>query len=160
MGLSRLSMAFVGAVLIGLVALIVVSATSSLTSSPPMAAAVPTTSATPFPTDDRGFVDSAARCDGAQSVVAIGRTDRSLVVICADATGDYQYRGIRIGDGAALTLPVTTTGDGQFVARGDRVTYVVSAKELRVTSDDTVLRQEAMVAYQQPRFPAEAGGSR
>jgi hypothetical protein len=161
MMLSRLSMAFVGAVLAALLVLIVLSATSSVSNSPPTAGAAPTTAATPFPTDDRGFVNTAARCDGTQTAIAIGRTDRSLVVICTDpagtlGSGALTYRGVRISDGAALTLPATTAGDGQFVARGDHVTYLVSAKDLLVTSDDTVLRREPMVTYQQPRYSAEA----
>lgn len=38
-----------------------------------------------FATDARGFVDSNARCDEAQTAVALGRTERSVVVICGDA---------------------------------------------------------------------------
>src|SRR5215211_5386869 len=143
MALSRASIAFVGAVLSGLLVLIVIAATSSPTSSPRTAGAEPTPSEAPFPTDDRGFVNSAARCDGAQSAVVIGRTSRSLVVICADESGRYEYRGVRVSDGAALTVPATTAGDGLFVARIDKVTYAVSPKELLVKSDDSVLRQEA-----------------
>jgi hypothetical protein len=175
MALSRASMAFVGAVLAGLLALIVMSELSSPSSPPRTAGAQPTPPPTagaqpgppptagaqpaapaPFPTDDRGFINSAARCDGAQTAVAAGRTNRSLIVICTDPSGSYQYRGVRIGDGAALTAPATTTGDGQFVARADNITYAVSPKELLVKSDDSVLRQEPMLAYQQPRFSAQA----
>ncbi|MBV8929108.1 MAG: hypothetical protein JO152_08295 [Mycobacteriaceae bacterium] len=164
MSLSRVSMAFVGAVLAGLVILIVMSATSGPASSPPSAGAQPAAPAAPFPTDDRGFLNSPARCDAPQSAVAIGRTSRSLVVICAEAgkyveAASYQYRGVRLGDGATLTLPAVLTGDGSFVAAGDAVTYVVSPKELTVKSGDTVLRQEAMITYQQPRFSAETGAS-
>ncbi len=36
-------------------------------------------------TDDRGFIDKAARCDAPRSAVAIGRTEQSLVAICVDA---------------------------------------------------------------------------
>jgi hypothetical protein len=162
MALGRLSIAFVGAVLVGLLILIVMSATSSLSSSPPVADAAPTTAATPFPIDERGFVNSPARCDGAQTAVAIGRTNRSLVVVCTDpagtlGSGALTYRGVRIADGVTLTLPARASGDGTFVAQRDDVTYAVSASQLLITSPSNVISNETMVTYQQPRFSAEAG---
>ncbi|MBV9090585.1 MAG: hypothetical protein JO044_11895 [Mycobacteriaceae bacterium] len=127
----------------------------------PLATSTPGEPASPFPADDRGFVNSAARCDGTQTALAVGRTQRSLVVICADQNGNYQYRGVRISDGALLQEPAETTSDGGFVARNDDMTYTVSAKQLMVTSGETVINQEPMSEYRQPHpFSAEAGAPR
>ena len=65
--------------------------------TPPVAAP-----ADPFPVDNRGFVDSRARCDETQTAVAIGRTPGSLVVICWDGRGRYDYLGVRLSDDAVL----------------------------------------------------------
>src|SRR5690348_6987899 len=58
----------------------------------------------PIQTDDRGFVDSAVRCDLPQAAVVFGRTERSIVAICVDQAGRYQYRGARLGDAAVLEV--------------------------------------------------------
>jgi hypothetical protein len=118
----------------------------------------PTPAPAPFATDDRGFVNSAARCDTPQGAVAIGRTQQSLLVICAVQNGGYEYRAVRLSDGAPLTAPAQASGGG-FVVQNDGVTYAVSQKDLVITSDDTVIRREPMISYQQPRFPAEAGAA-
>jgi hypothetical protein len=49
-----------------------------------------------FVTDDRGFVNSNARCEGSKRAAAIGRTERSFVVICAGENGRYEYLGVRM----------------------------------------------------------------
>src|SRR5689334_4676691 len=41
----------------------------------------------PFAVDDKGFVNSTARCEATQTAVAVGRTPGSLVVICGDSDG-------------------------------------------------------------------------
>ena len=51
----------------------------------------------PDPSDDRGFLNSSARCGGSLTAVAIARTQGSLVTICSDQTGGYTYRGVQIG---------------------------------------------------------------
>jgi len=125
--------------------------------------ATPTSASGPgasFGTDDRGFINSAARCEGTQTAAAIGRTPRSLVVICVDQNGKYEYRGVRVSDGAALKMATQTTVGWVFVARNDGVTYVVSPRELLVTSGKTVITREPMIEYREPgMFPAEAGPS-
>src|SRR6201992_353994 len=67
-------------------------------------------------TDDRGFVDTAVRCELPQSAVAFGRTERSLVAICVDQAGHYQYRGARLGDAAVLEVVAEPTVPGEFFA--------------------------------------------
>jgi hypothetical protein len=105
----------------------------------------------PFAVDDRGFVDSDARCDGTQTAVAIGRTPGSLVVICGDRSGQYGYRGVRLSDDAVLKTAARTTPKHQFIAQNARVTYSISPAELLVTAGGAVIKQEPMIDYRGPR---------
>jgi hypothetical protein len=114
--------------------------------SPPVAAA-----ADAFPVDDRGFVNSSARCDGTQTAVAIGRTSGSLVVICGDRSGRYGYLGVRLSDDAALKTAARTTPSHGFIAQSKGVIYAISPSELRVTAGGAVIKQEPMIDYVGPR---------
>ena len=113
--------------------------------APPTASANPRPAA--YPIDDRGFVNSRARCDGAQAAVVIGRTSGSLVVICSDRSGRYGYRGVRLSDDAMLATAASSTPTHGFIAQHAGVTYSVSPAELRVTADGTVIKQEPMLDY-------------
>lgn len=105
-------------------------------------------------TDDRGFIDTAARCSSPTFAVAFGRTQRSLVAICVQ-DGEYTYRGVRLSDDAVFTGAAAATGVGGFSAENDEVTYTFSPKELEIASGARVLRTEPMVAYVEPRLAAE-----
>ena len=107
----------------------------------------PITTPAPFAVDDRGFVNSDARCDGSQTAVAIGRTSGSLVVICGDHDGRYGYLGVRLSDEAVLKTAAHTTPTHEFIAQNATVTYSISATELRVTAGGAVLKQEPMIEY-------------
>ena len=107
-----------------------------------------------FTTDERGFIDTAARCDKWQSAVAVGRTEQSLIAICANGSGQYQYRGVRVNDNSVLDVPAESTEDGQFVAENGPFTYTFSAKELVIDKGWFVLRTEPMVAFVEPRRAA------
>jgi hypothetical protein len=109
--------------------------------SPPIAAPAP------FAVDDRGFVDSDARCDGSQTAVAIGRTLGSLVVICSDRDGRFGYLGVRLSDAAVLKTAARTTPTHEFIAQNATATYSISPTELRVTAGGAVLKQEPMIDY-------------
>jgi hypothetical protein len=125
---------------------------------PPTPAATQTGSPTgPYASDDRGFINSSARCDGPLSAVAIARTQSSLVTICADPKGGYLYRGVRLSDGAALDVSAESTGGRQFVAHSGEVAYSLSTQQLVVTAGDTVVRSEPVIEYREPHsFAAEA----
>lgn len=124
----------------------------------PSSPAAPSQQVPPFATDNAGFINSAARCDATQTVMAVGRTQRSLVVICVDKNGRYEYRGVRIGDGALLKVPAQTTTDGGYLTQNEGVTYAVSSTQLLVTSGETVINKEPMIDYRQPHpFAAETG---
>ena len=100
-------------------------------------------------TDDRGFVDSKVRCEAPQSAVAFGRTEQSLVAICVDRDGHYEYRGARLGDDAMLTVVAEPTVPGEFFAQKHGVTYTVTAKDLVIKSDEYV-RTEPMLQFGVP----------
>jgi hypothetical protein len=108
-------------------------------------------------TDDRGFINTAARCDTPKSAIAVGRTQQSLVAICVDGRGHYEYRGVRIKDNSGLNVPNAVTLDGKYVAKNADFTYVFSAKELMILQGwGWVIRKEPMVAFMEPR--ESAGG--
>ena len=133
-------------------------AKKSLTAGPPPLAdpqpsssSVVANSNSPFPADGRGFVNTSARCDGALTGVAFVRTQGSLVAICADSTGGYQYHAARLRDGAVLNVAAENTGARQFVARNDGVSYVLSTNELVITAANAVLRREPVLDYLEPQ---------
>jgi hypothetical protein len=103
-----------------------------------------------FAVDDRGFVNSDARCDGTQTAVAIGRTPGSLVVICGDRNGQYGYLGLRLRDDAVLKTAARTTPTHDFIAQNASVTYSISPAELRVTVGGAVIKREPMIDYRGP----------
>jgi hypothetical protein len=114
--------------------------------TPPVAAP-----ADPFPVDNRGFVDSQARCDETQTAVAIGRTPASLVVICRDGRGRYDYLGVRLSDDAVLKTVARTTATHQFIAQNKGATYAMSPSGLLVTAGGAVIKNEPMIDYTGPR---------
>jgi hypothetical protein len=118
----------------------------------PIAAAKPPT----VPTDSQGYVNSPARCGPGQSAVVVGRTALSLVAICADGRGAYEYRGIRLSDRALLVLPAKSLSNGCFGAHTDAVDYTVSENKLLLTAGPRVLRDETMVEFKDYRIPSEA----
>jgi hypothetical protein len=117
----------------------------------PSAAAKPLADA-----DARGFVNSPARCDPQQTAVVIGRTKLSLIAICADGRGGYEYRGVRLSDQAMLRLPATAQANGCFGARTEQVIYTVSERKLLLTSGIRIIRDEAMVEFKDYRAPTVA----
>jgi hypothetical protein len=116
---------------------------------------VPTVAAQPsYPTDDRGFVNSQIRCDAPQSAVVFSRTAQSIVAVCVDQAGHYQYRGARLADeDAVLTVVAEPTVPGEFFAQKDGVTYTVTPKELVIKTDQWV-RTEPVLQFGSPPMSA------
>ena len=114
----------------------------------------PAAVAQPGSIDDRGFVDTAARCDGSAASIAFGRTEYALIAICREA-GRYEYRGVRLSDDALLSATAVETADGVFTVENDAVTYTFSAKELAVADNGELVRADPMVAYVEPRRSGE-----
>jgi hypothetical protein len=113
-----------------------------------LAIGVPAASAAPA-TDGQGYVDSTARCTPPDTAVAFGSTDTSRMAICKTAGGQYEYRGVRVRDGATLTVPASQSGNG-YVADNDGITYTVTSKSLVVTVGNTVIREEPMADFHTP----------
>jgi predicted nucleic acid-binding Zn-ribbon protein len=108
-------------------------------------------------TDERGFIGTAARCDTSKSTVAAGRTQQSLIAICVNPRGRYEYRGMRLEDNSEITIPAAVMEDGKYVAHNADVTYIFSAKELMILKGwGWLVRKEPMVAFVEPR--PRAGG--
>ena len=117
-----------------------------------LAIGLPSATAAPT-TDDQGYVDSTARCSSPATAVLFGSTDTSRVAICKTSGGQYEYRGVRVRDGARLIVPASQSGDG-FVADNDGVTYLLTAKSLVINLGDKVIREEPMVDFHRPGTPA------
>lgn len=140
-----------------------------------LAIGVPSAAAVPA-TDTQGYVDSTARCASPNTVVEFGSTDKSRVAICQSDDGEYQYRGVRLRDGAKLILSATRSDDGAFVAENDGIEYTVAAKSLIISVGERVIREEPWTDFHSaggavtpqtkatpapplpPPLPAEEGG--
>ncbi|KIU16692.1 hypothetical protein [Mycolicibacterium llatzerense] len=119
---------------------------ATLTGAALVLAGIPAASADPA-TDAQGFVDSTARCPTGDTAVAFGSTASSRVAICKSAGGQYQYRGVRISDGAKLIISATADGNGRYTATSDGITYVVTAKSLDISAGSQSIRSEPMTFY-------------
>jgi len=116
-----------------------------------LAIGVPSASAAPS-TDDQGYVASPSRCAPPASAVLFGNTETSRVAICKTPGGSYEYRGVRVRDGAQLIVPASQSGDG-FVADNDGVSYTVTSKSLVVAVGNKVIREETIVGVHRPQTP-------
>jgi hypothetical protein len=127
----------------------------------PVAQAAPSTTATttatsssaasaPYKADAKGYVDTKARCSDSQSVMAYGHTERSLMAICVDPTGELEYRGVRLSDNASVTLPASRGSDGTVIAGKDGVTYSISPKVFLVSEGDNVIYRDSWIELVQP----------
>lgn len=117
-----------------------------------IATGAPVATAAPA-TDAQGFVDSTARCTAPDVAVEFGSTETSRVAICKTPAGQYEYRGVRVRDGAKLIVPASQSGDGEFVAEDDGVVYTVTATSLVVIVGSQTLRDEPMTYFHRPATP-------
>jgi hypothetical protein len=111
-----------------------------------LAIGAPSAAAAPA-TDDQGYVDSTARCAEPNTVVEFGSTADSRVAVCKSSDGEYQYRGVRLRDGAKLILSATRSDDGAFTAETDGVEYTVAAKSLIISAGEHVIREEPWIDF-------------
>lgn len=117
----------------------------------------PTVTAAPT-SDAQGYVDSTARCAAPSTVVVFGSTANSRVAICESADGEYQYRGVRVRDGAKLIAPATQSGDG-YRAENHGITYTVTEESLEISDGARVIREEPMVDFHQAQSAKSPGAS-
>ena len=122
----------------------------------PLALAAPT--AVP-PSDGQGYVDSTARCTKPDTAVIFGTTDTSRVAICQTASGTFEYRGVRVSDGAKLVAAVSRTSSDTYVVTNDGVTYTVTPTALSVTVGGNTFRTETWTDFHSPQSPATSGAT-
>lgn len=126
----------------------------------PLALAAPT--AAP-PSDGEGYVDSTARCTKPDTAVLFGTTKSSRVAICKTSAGAYEYRGVRVSDGAKLIASAKQTSGDTFVVVNDGVTYTVTPTALSVTAGGDTFRTETWSDFhsspQAPASSTETSGS-
>ncbi|MFJ9367759.1 protein kinase [Nocardia sp. NPDC101769] len=128
------------------------AARTSMTTAPTTA---PTTTLVPLSgavsgTDAQGFTAQPPRCNVDDPAMAIGRTDKSRLVVCRTATGRFYYKGVRISDNAGIQLddPVPD-GTGGFTVTNptDGTQYRITAYSLVITTGGQVAANESMIEY-------------
>jgi hypothetical protein len=119
----------------------------------PLALAAPT--AVP-PADSQGYLDSTARCTKPDTAVVFGTTETARVAICETPGGEFEYRGVRVRDGARLIITASRTSAGAYVASNDGVTYTVTAKTLSVSAGGDTVRTESWTDFNNPQSPADS----
>lgn len=122
------------------------------TALPGAVAAPPDPAGDDVSSDEYGYLDSPARCDDDQTLMAFGRTSRAMVVICVDPDGELEYRGVRISDQAATAMAATRASDGTVIATNNGVTYALSPTVMLVSEGDNVLYRDPWIEFRQPRF--------
>jgi len=122
----------------------------------PLAFAAPT--AAP-PSDSEGYVNSTARCSSPDTAVLFGTTGSSRVAICKSADGSFEYRGVRVSDGAKLIAPARQTSTSTFVVNNDGVKYTITPTALSVTANGDTFRTETWSDFHGPKAPASSSST-
>ncbi|MET8425424.1 protein kinase [Nocardia sp. NPDC004860] len=129
--------------------------TAAYTSMTTARTTVPTTTLVPLSgtvsgTDTQGFTAQPPRCNADDPAMAIGRTDKSRLVVCRTVTGRFYYKGVRISDNAGIQLddPVPDgTGGFTVVNPTDGTQYRITAYSLVITTGGQVAANESMIEY-------------
>jgi serine/threonine-protein kinase len=128
-----------------------VASTSSATSTPSRAPTTSTVPAGALPgTDSLGFTDiPGARCDPGNPPAALGRTAKSVVVVCQAGPGNYYYRGVRLSDNAGIELANAVRSSGGFDVTNpsDGTRYQVRPNVLTIIGPNGQVESEPMVDY-------------
>ncbi len=109
----------------------------------PLAMAAPT--AVP-PSDTSGYLESTARCTAPDTAVLFGSTKTSRVAICKTASG-YEYRGVRVSDGAKLVAAAKQTSSDSYAVENDGVKYTITPTALSVTANGDTYRTETWTDF-------------
>lgn len=133
-----------------LVSFAVAASSTLLIAAAPSAAAAPAS-------DGSGYLDSTARCGPPGTAVVFGSTPTSRVAICRTPGGGYEYRGVRVRDGARLVLPATRSSGDTFVAENSGVTYTLTANTLVVKAGNQVIREEPVTDWHRSDTSESAG---
>jgi hypothetical protein len=106
------------------------------------------TRSAPRGTDLQGFLGyPEARCNSANPAVAIGRTPKSLVVICEDYDGRFYFKGLGLTDGHSVKLENFVLVEDQFTASSSGVRCLVSPLALTITRGPATIANEPMLEY-------------
>jgi hypothetical protein len=104
--------------------------------------------AAPRGTDLQGFLGyPGARCNSANPAVAIGRTPKSLMVICENYDGGFYYKGLGLGDGHSVEVDNFVRAEDEFTASNSGVQCRVSPAALIVTRGKATIINEPMLEY-------------
>jgi len=109
--------------------------------------------------DSEGYVDSTARCSKPDTAVLFGTTASSRVAICKLTDASYEYRGVRVRDGAKLIAPAKQTSGTAFAVNNDGVKYTITPTALSVTANGDTFRTETWTDFHQSQAPASSGTS-
>lgn len=106
------------------------------------------TPSAPRGTDVQGFLGYPdARCNSANPAVAIGRTPKSLVVICEDYDGRFYFKGLGLADGHSVKIENFVLVEDQFTASSSGVRCLVSPVALTITRGPATITNEPMLEY-------------
>jgi hypothetical protein len=111
---------------------------------------VPGPVARPAPrgSDLQGFVGyPGARCNSANPAVAIGRTFKSLIVICQSYTGRFYFKGFGLQNGLSVEVENFVQVDDGFTASDNGVQRVVDPVALTITKGPATVSVEPMLEY-------------
>jgi hypothetical protein len=102
----------------------------------------------PQGTDLKGFLGyPGARCHSANPAVAIGRTSKSLMVICQSYTGRFYYKGFGLQNGLSVEVENFVRIDDRFIASDTGVQYLVNAAALIIAKGPVTVSVEPMLEY-------------
>ncbi|TSD40519.1 hypothetical protein FFI94_033070 [Rhodococcus sp. KBS0724] len=107
--------------------------------------------------DASGFVGTHARCGEGEHAAAVGRTAQSLVVICETSGSGYEYRAVRLADGATVSVADTRNDGYAFSAWNGDMTYTVSSGGLGIASNNRLIASEPMLEYRGPMLDPNLG---
>ncbi len=88
-----------------------------------------------------------ARCNSANPAVAIGRTPKSLVVICEDYDGRFYFKGLGLADGHSVKIENFVLVEDKFTASSSGVRCLVSPVALTITRGLATITNEPMLEY-------------
>lgn len=101
-------------------------------------------------TDDLGWIaHPGARCDAGTLPAVMGRTAKSVVVVCQTQPGSFYYRGVRLSDGASIELANAVRSSGGFDVTNptDGTRYRVGPTSLSIAPPDGPVSSEPMLQY-------------
>ncbi len=79
--------------------------------------------------------------------VAIGRTSKSLIVICQSYTGQFYYKGLGLQNGLSVEVDNLLRIEDKFTASNNGVQYLVDPAALIIAKGPVTVSVEPMLEY-------------